>query len=163
MKIKKVRRPWLALSLVVLIFVGVASGGYFVVSRIESTRYAAGVPKLDPALASMKAEAVSIGEMKPQEIGDSVVVLTYVETEYVRMDFTSNRGEVTVGRRVDVGTAVEISGCTVAVLETHPGPSGGKPGSQTGGALVAVECADSSGETERNGISSESPTEGGMR
>ncbi|QPL05311.1 MULTISPECIES: hypothetical protein [Actinomyces] len=101
-----------------------------------------GMPDLPPELEALRSQAHGVGEARPLPVpGGWNAVLFSVETSgaWVQVWPEDESGPVDHDF-VEVGTSGVVGSCTVAVLETHPGWSGRKDGSQTGWALLHVSC-----------------------
>lgn len=110
----------------------------------------AGTPRLSPEMEALRPWAIGIGEARPLHRDDWTLILTSTRTEHVYVDFENSRGTQNA-IRIPVGSSTEVLGCTISVLETHPGRSGREPGSQTSRALIAVQCPPSLTPTPDSG------------
>lgn len=157
---RKARRCFIG-GLAALVLIGVGYSEF--VQPEQHAQYESSAPTLTPELEAMRSHAFRLPEARPAEIGSALVVLRSAHEEGVSLDVTADHGN---GARVtneyiEVGTAKSIVGCTVAVLESRPGPVGDTDGSQSGSALVAVDCSSPIIDTARpssGGIESSEPS-----
>lgn len=101
-----------------------------------------GTPPLSPEMEALRPLAVGYTEAQPGCADDWTLILTHARADYVHVAFENPHGSLP-DTRIEVGSSAQVLGCTISVLESHPGRSGKKPGSQTSWALIAVQCPPS--------------------
>ncbi len=98
-----------------------------------------GTPELSPEVEALRDEASTYELQRPVHTPGWTLVLTEVDTEVVWVSFV-REGASAVEVSVEVGSSQTVADCTITVLESYPGRSGGRPGDVSGSALIAVRC-----------------------
>ena len=98
-----------------------------------------GTPELSPEVEALREEAGTYGLQRPVHAQGWTLVLTEVDSEAARVSFV-REGASAIEVSVEVGSSQTVADCTITVLESYPGRSGGRPGDVSGSALIAVRC-----------------------
>lgn len=100
-------------------------------------------PSLSPALEAMRSSAVDVEVGTATPVGQTQVILRDVSADsawiFFQASVTSDSPSLDV--EVRVGQSVEISGCTIAVLEARPDMGQDESHQSAASALVAVDCS----------------------
>ncbi|MBE6476114.1 MAG: hypothetical protein E7Z95_11245 [Actinomyces succiniciruminis] len=117
-----------------------------------------GTPELAPEVEALRSQALIYTESRPRQIDDASLILAAANSEYVWVNFARGTEHVP-STKIPVGSAREVLGCTITVLESHPErPRGRGAGSASSWALIAVQCPESATPTATDPTAQDEPT-----